>query len=259
MWDFSLGSLSADITIPHFASLQRLARSFAKNFVDEDNTTSGLIESVSLPDVTYLSARLESLDINVWSQNSAVNISLPCGIAARFNDYIAECALSRLQVNSHCVQAKGLIQSGLLQWTEVTSVDFGLAVDMATASDSLKLKEIEQCEFLAQQDLETGRCQFLYSQATEAPVYAGECRHFPISCTWGVREGHNLRFDSSGSLYNTLLHAGHRFSPTLGPKLTSKQGWGYKDGSARHREDSTRSQDTPSKRLLQRLPRPMKS
>lgn len=174
MWNFSLGNFSADMTIPHFASVQRIARSFIKNFVDEDNAIPGITDSASLPDVTFLSAHVESLDVNIWTQDSAVNISLTRGVMVRFNDYIAEGALSSIQIISDSVQAKGLVPSGPLHWTEVTSVDFGLSIDIAISSPSCKLKEVEQREFLAEQDVETGRCRFLYSQADGTSFHTRE-------------------------------------------------------------------------------------
>lgn len=181
MWEFSLGKLSADVTIPHFASLQRIARTFASNFVDEDNSISRPIPAEPLPDVTFLCARLEDIEVNVWSQDSAVVLAAPQGLAVKFNDYISEGALSRVTIDSHSIQARGLVQTSTDHWLEVTSVEFGIAVNIATSESAWKLKEVEQQRFLAEQDTATGRCEFLYSQeeSFKPPPAPGE----PYPCT----------------------------------------------------------------------------
>jgi hypothetical protein len=174
MWEFALGNLSADVTIPHFASLQRIARTFASNFVDEDNSVSRPIPAEPLPDVTFLCACLETVEVNVWSQDSAVVLAVPQGLAVKFNDYISEGALSRVVMDSQSVQARGLVQTSAEHWLEVTSVEFGIAVNVATSESAWKLKEMEQQRFLAEQDIETGRCSFLYSQEESLKPHPGE-------------------------------------------------------------------------------------
>lgn len=205
MWTFSLGKLTADVTIPHIASLQRIARVFARNFVDEDNTIPQLDETASLLDVTFLSAHLNALEVNVWSQDSVVVITMAHGLAVKFNDYIAEGALSRLQINNKSCQARGLVQSKPCEWVEVASVDFDLAVELATSSTASAAKEIDQRAFLAEQDIESGRCRFLYDQSNEASMRLGEILHL-LSAGSILLNGIHHEVPT-GSLFNTKLRA----------------------------------------------------
>lgn len=169
MWEFSLGNLSADITIPHFASLQRIGRAFASNFIDEDNTVARQIQTAPLPDVTFLSARAKSLEVNVWSQESAVNFVAPQGFKVHFNDYVSEGALSQLQVRAQSLQTRGLVQASDGFWLEVTSCEFGFVTNVSTSANSWKARQEEQQQFLAEQDLMTRRCHFLYEPEEASP------------------------------------------------------------------------------------------
>lgn len=162
MWNFTLGHLAADVTIPHFASLQRIARAFAQNFVDEDNIVHEDKGILALPDVTFLSATSKSVSVNVWAWDSAVNLATPDGLSIHFSDHASQGILTRLKATIPSIQAHGLVHTQDDQWIEVTSCDSALSVSLTTTATDWKSKELAQKHFLAEQDLLTARCPFLY-------------------------------------------------------------------------------------------------
>lgn len=172
MWSFGLGHLAADLTIPHFASLQRIARAFVSNFLDEDNTLHDDDAVMPLPDVTFLSATLRSIDVNVWSRDSAVNLAVPQGLSIQFNDHVSRGCLTRIEATAPSIQARGLVHSQADQWSEVTSCDLSLSITATTTSTDWELRQLTQKHFLAAQDLPTARCSFLYE---EESVTAAQC------------------------------------------------------------------------------------
>lgn len=166
MWSFGLGHLAADLTIPHFASLQRIARAFVSNFLDEDNTLHDDDAVMPLPDVTFLSATLRSIDVNVWSRDSAVNLAVPLGLSIHFNDHVSRGSLTRIEVTAPSIHARGLVHSQANQWSEVTSCDLSLSITATTSSTDWEARELTQKRFLATQDLLTARCSFLYEDGS---------------------------------------------------------------------------------------------
>lgn len=162
MWEFSLGELAGDIAIPHFASIQRIARAFAGNFIDEDNTVQNQVRPPPLPDVTFLQVKTKTLNLNVWCAGSAVNLAVPQGLAVHFNDYASEGALSRVRIRAPLVQARGLLPTLAAPWIEVVHCEFAVSVNVTITSVDWKDRETRQQQFLAEQDSLTSRCRFLY-------------------------------------------------------------------------------------------------
>lgn len=163
MWHFALGNFTGDLTIPHFASLLRIAQSFGSNFSDKDNTVPHLTTQNTLPDVTFLTAGVVSCEMNVWSGDTAVNMAFPRGVTIALDDLIRRGCLLNMIIEMPRVEARGLIAAGPdKEWLEVVSCSGGINISLSKSAIDWQAKEATQKGFLQKQDSITQRCTSLY-------------------------------------------------------------------------------------------------
>jgi hypothetical protein len=163
MWRFTLGDITGDIAIPHFAALQRIAKAFGSNFADLDNRLPPPPDQSALPDVTFLAASIGAINLNVWSLESAVNLVASRGVRVHFDDYIRGSRLLNVEMRAPSLQARGLVKASKDEWMEVASCEANLVARVYITGDDWQAKGTAQRSFLAEQDSLTSRCPFLYT------------------------------------------------------------------------------------------------
>jgi hypothetical protein len=164
IWEFHLGPLVGDLSIPQISALQRVAQAFAVNFKDSDNSLSDDYAIPTDPDVTFLSVTMESLEVNVWSNNTVVNIALRQGFSLKLDDHAGEGWLSHIDIDVPEVELKGLVpvDEAEQEYLEVVALTAGAGIGLGRTAKDWEGKMRKQHKFLAEQDSTTRRCAFLY-------------------------------------------------------------------------------------------------
>lgn len=164
IWEFHLGALVGDLSIPQVSALQRVAQAFAVNFKDSDNSLSEDYAIPTDPDVTFLSVTMESLEVNVWSNSTVVNATLQRGLSLKLDDYAGEGWLSHVDIDIPEVELKGLVpvDETEQEYLEVVALSAGVGIGLGKTAKDWETKSQKQRKFLAEQDTTTRRCVFLY-------------------------------------------------------------------------------------------------
>lgn len=165
IWEFHLGPLVGDLSIPEISALQRVAQAFAVNFKDSDNSLSDDYAIPTDADVTLLSVTMESLEVNVWSNSTVVNITLQQGLSLKLDDHAGEGWLSHVDIDMPEVELKGLVpvDETEQEYLEVVGLTAGAGIGFGKTAKDWETQMHKQRKYLAEQDLPTRRCVFLYN------------------------------------------------------------------------------------------------
>lgn len=148
--------------------------------VDEDNA---LAKDTTLlyPDVTFVTASIQSIDINLMGRHSATQISLSDGLSLDFDDLINQNYSQKIVLKFPSIVITNLANQeinvgnhteGEYPWVEVANVNTGLEVVIYRQTSIWRHKREKQQTYIRTQDMQTRRCPHLY----DSEAYASEAR-----------------------------------------------------------------------------------
>jgi hypothetical protein len=148
--------------------------------VDEDNA---LAKDTTIldPDVTFVTANIQSIDINLMGRHSATQISLSEGLSFEFDDLINQNYSQKINLNFPAIVITNLANQemnvdhhteGEYPWVEVANANTGLEVVIYRQTSIWRQKRERQQTYIRTQDMQTRRCPHLY----DSEAYASEAR-----------------------------------------------------------------------------------
>ncbi|CAO3695982.1 unnamed protein product [Umbelopsis ramanniana] len=178
-WEFDLGSISGEIKPSFLLGTAAFGKAFLYNMVDEDNA---LAKDTTIldPDVTFLTASIQSIDINLMGRHSATQISLSEGFSFEFDDLINRNYTQKINLNFPSIVVTNLATQemninhaeGEYPWVEVANANTGLEVVIYRQTSVWKQKREKQQSYIRTQDMQTRRCPHLY----DSEAYVSEAR-----------------------------------------------------------------------------------
>ncbi|KAJ2957271.1 hypothetical protein NQZ79_g6974 [Umbelopsis isabellina] len=179
-WEFDVGSISGEIKPSFLLGTTAFGKAFLYNMVDEDNALTK-DPSILDPDVTFVTASIQSIDINLMGRHSATQISLSEGLHLEFDDLINRNYTQKINLNFPSIVITNLANQeintessfeGDYPWVEVANANTGLEVVIYRQTSNWMEKREKQQSYIRTQDMQTRRCPHLY----DSEAYASEAR-----------------------------------------------------------------------------------
>lgn len=166
VWSITLGDLVGSVPPSFIQSLARAGKAVGLTFSDSDNAPAPDYTVPMDPDATVLTVKVDSLDLAVRGQTTAVQTYLPRGLDLRFDDLASAPFLKHLRVDvpDLTVRALAPLFGRAAPWMEVVSVDADLSLVLGLSRSGWETRAREQLAFIALQDSLTKRCPFVYGQ-----------------------------------------------------------------------------------------------
>lgn len=186
-----------------------MGRSLGSNFTDEDNSLPADFAIQLDPDATFLTVNLNSIDLAIRGQGTAVQLALPEGVAIRFDDLASETFLQHIDVDLPILFVRFLapLFGRAAPWMEVASVEADFSIVLGLSHDGWRQRSQEQLAFIEKQDVLTKRCPFIYGggpggELRASSLHAGSVGRpsSRVSCSFvPCREPLPSRIGKSGS------------------------------------------------------------
>ncbi|CAM0134818.1 Macrophage colony-stimulating factor 1 receptor [Umbelopsis sp. WA50703] len=179
-WEFDVGSISGEIKPSFLLGTTAFGKAFLYNMVDEDNALAK-DPSILDPDVTFVTASIQSIDINLMGRHSATQFSLSEGLHFEFDDLINRNYTQKINLKFPSVVITNLANQevntessieGDYPWVEVANANTGLEVVIYRQTSNWIQKREKQQTYIKMQDMQTRRCPHLY----DSEAYASEAR-----------------------------------------------------------------------------------
>ncbi|GJN87915.1 hypothetical protein Rhopal_000870-T1 [Rhodotorula paludigena] len=166
VWSIILGDLVGSVPPSFIQSLARAGKAVGLTFSDSDNAPAPDYTVPLDPDATVLTVKVDSFDLAVRGQTTAVQTYLPRGLDLRFDDLASAPFLKHLRVDvpDLTVRALAPLFGRAAPWMEVVSVDADLSLVLGLSRSGWETRAREQLAFIALQDSLTKRCPFVYGQ-----------------------------------------------------------------------------------------------
>jgi len=166
IWDFVVGRVSGRLSPVGLDHALKAVRALASSSSEREDKLPRVYEIAGVPDVTFLSARVGAIDLQLDAGDDLVgSLQLDRGLTFTFDDLpcahyykhlAAVIPIARLQL-------LGSVDPKRRRWTELASVTFDLAyLDGDTGAD-YESKVARQMAFIQREDAATRRVAFLYS------------------------------------------------------------------------------------------------
>jgi hypothetical protein len=143
------------------------------NFVDRDNGLPAEYAIPSEPDVILLTLTSDSIDVTLWGQHAALQLTASKGLSVHYDDLACSDYAKHVELDLPRVTAKCLLSCPELQnemWLEVAAISFDISLAMGLCSSGWEQKAEEQLSYVRKQDALTRRCPFLYEEETSGKM-----------------------------------------------------------------------------------------
>lgn len=174
IWDFHIGAVQGDVTLPHLQAFLTSFRAFGANFIDRENAIPANYIPPLPPDVTFLTLKLDSVCLEICGSTAVCEVAIPEGIRLEFDDLAAKQILSRTCLDAPEATLRLLIPSAGRpgRWTEAAFLSADASIIMGYSSTLWRTKAEAQKSYLQSSDRQTARCRFLYQREQNGCEFA---------------------------------------------------------------------------------------
>jgi hypothetical protein len=164
MWEIVSGDIKGVVAPSEIHKIISVLSSFQLNFKDELNAPAQEFMLEVHPDVTFLKLRLNSLRLNVETDDTSLAIVLPDGFQLSLNDMPTDSRAGLISIIIPEGQVQALLQAskdGQI-WLEAAAATFDAAIDVYSRPYNWKTNGKKQLDFVRVQDSLTRRVPFIY-------------------------------------------------------------------------------------------------
>lgn len=173
IWDFVIGGISAQLSLDNVLMLARLGAVFDASLDDIDNPRAAMLALEPVTDMTFLSARIAPIDITILGRDrSALQVVVPEEVMVRLDDRPCDSYLKHLEVDVPTIDVRALrpVSSTSDRFVAVARLEADMVLSLASTATDWEARKEKQIAFVRQEDRETKRCLFLYSDEKDSDV-----------------------------------------------------------------------------------------
>ena len=166
LWEIMVGRLMGNLSPTSLLAFRQAAMCFVINLADSDNTLPADVNFVPDTDVTFLSVRCAPIELKIELATDLVAVvCLPSGLSIAFDDHASRNYSKHVEMDAPAVEIACLTPSteNDSNWTQLAKAVFDANVVFGEANRKWETMAAQQMRFIREQDAETGRCAFLYS------------------------------------------------------------------------------------------------
>jgi hypothetical protein len=166
LWELTAPRITAFLSPEFISIIQASISAVIYNFTDLENAPASFYIPKTPPDVTFFKLGIDEVAVTLFSDNTAVSLSLPDGVNLDTSSWATRSFSSAVGLVIPAIKVHLLEQDTYRRkWASTASIDTALALDVFSAPFGWREKASEQQKFLKREDGPTKRTWYMYQRS----------------------------------------------------------------------------------------------